>query len=446
MMAARAGQWATVASGDRRLDRWLERSRNGLCLLLTDFATGPFPFAGIPWFCVPFGRDAIITAFQTLWANPDIARGVLGFLAENQAHAYSDVSDAEPGKILHEMRQGEMAATGEVPFAKYYGSIDSTPLFVMLAGAYAQHTGDMELIGRIWPAIEEALGWLEREGDADQGGFLSYKRKIVSGLSNQGWKDSEDSVMHADGALLQSPIALCEVQGYAYAAWIAAAGLAEISGKTAMAARYRARADTLYKHFNEVFWSEAMGCYALALDADEKPALVKSSNNGHLLWTGIVPKERAGRVVAMLMEPDMLSGWGVRTLSTDGVRYNPMSYHNGSIWPHDTAIAAAGMGRYGYYEQASKVFHVIFGAARHMRGLLLPELYCGFEKAGAFGPAKYPAACILQAWALGAPFMALQGALGLQYHGESGAFSIANKNFAQDVHVTGARGAKRLAA
>ena len=425
LMSTRIGRWTSIETGDIRFDRWLEKSRDGICMLVTDYAAGSYPSAGIPWFCVPFGRDGLITAFQTLWAEPGIARGVLSFLAANQAHSHNDFSDAEPGKILHEMRQGEMALTGEVPFERYYGSIDSTPLFVMLAGAYAETTGDIEHIRTLWPAIEDALEWIERQANED--GFLSYKRKVESGLSNQGWKDSEDCIQHANGDLLEAPIALCEVQGYAYAAWKAASLLADRLDRQGQAKLYAERAQKLYDRFNEVFWSDDLGCYALALDAHRRPALVQSSNNGHLLWTGIVPESRAKSVVSMLMSDVMMSGWGVRTISYDAPRYNPLSYHNGSIWPHDTAIAAAGMGRYGFYQEAEQLLRALYDAATNMRDMWLPELFCGFEREDFMGAVKYPAACILQAWACGAPFMALQGALGMEYDHDRQIWAVRNK-------------------
>lgn len=422
----RLGRWTAIETGNGRLNDWLEQSKVGIALLNTLRQTGLYPYAGIPWFSTPFGRDGIITALQTLWLNPDIAQGVLKFLAETQATEYDPFRDAEPGKILHELRECEMAMTGEVPYGKYYGSIDSTPLFVMLAAAYYEQTGNADFLHSIWPSITAAIAWIEKDGDADGDLFLEYACKEDTGLYNQGWKDSRDSIFHADGTIAPLPIAVCEVQAYAYAAFRAAADLAQALGKEEQTGPLREKAQRIYERVNTEFWSEDLGCYALALDGHKKPCLVRSSNNGHMLWCGIVPEDRAARIADMLMSPDFFTGWGIRTIAKGEVRYNPLSYHNGSVWPHDTAIAAAGMARYGYYDKAEQILIGLLNASRDCRNAWLPELFGGFPRHNGHDLVRYPAACTLQAWACGAVFMALQAALGASH--EAGGGGLATKN------------------
>lgn len=420
----RLSHWTQVTTGNVRFDQFVEKSKTGIALLSTLRQTGLFPYAGIPWFTTPFGRDAIITALQTLWLNPAIAEGVLKFLGETQAKEYDPFRDAEPGKILHELREGEMAATGEVPYGRYYGSIDSTPLFIMLTAAYYRHTDNLDFIRALWPSVMAAIAWIETDGDSDGDGFLEYKCKERTGLYNQGWKDSQDSIFHANGAIAALPIAVCEVQAYAFAAYHAAAALAQALGEDGEAARLREKADLMYKRVNDTFWSEELGCYALALDGDKKPCLVRSSNNGHMLWCGIAPDDRAARIADMLVSPDFFTGWGVRTIAKGEARYNPLSYHNGSVWPHDTAIAAAGMARYGFYDKAEIILTGLFDAAGDCRSEWLPELFCGFSRTtGGHDLVRYPAACTLQAWACGSVFMALQAAIGADYDAAGNLFA-----------------------
>ena len=417
--ARAAEQDCRVASSNEQFDDWIDRSIADLHMMATETSNGPYPYAGVPWFSTAFGRDGMITALQMLWVNPLLARAVLGYLAENQADRYDEESDAQPGKILHEMRRGEMAATGEIPFGRYYGSVDSTPLFVILAGAYFEATGDESFVRTLWPSIERALRWLDTDGDPDGDGFIEYARRSTKGLVHQGWKDSHDAVFHADGSLAEPPIALCEVQGYAYAARRAASKLAEALDDPSAGA-FTARAAEIKKRFERTFWSDEIASYVLALDGAKRQCRVRASNAGHCLWTGIAHPERARRVARTLTAPDFFTGWGVRTLSTKERRYNPMSYHNGSIWPHDNAIVAMGLSRYGLTETAFQIFAGLFDASSFMELRRLPELFCGFDRSRGSGPTLYPVACAPQAWAAGAPFMLLQACLGLSIHARAG--------------------------
>jgi len=410
----------TIDSSSEQFDDWIRRSLADLRMMITRTPSGLYPYAGVPWFSAPFGRDAIITAFAALWVSPDLARGVLRFLAATQADRMDPAADAEPGKIIHEIRSGEMAALGEIPFRRYYGSVDSTPLFVVLAAAYHEHTGDGTTIAELWPQIERALMWIERYGDLDGDGFVEYGRRSEHGLVHQGWKDSHDAVFHADGSSADGPIALCEVQGYVYAACQGGARLAELLGDEGRARILRARAERLRARFDEAFWCEELEGYALALDGAKRPCRVRTSNAGQCLFSGIVLPERARRLADRLLAEDMFSGWGIRTVSTRERRYNPMSYHNGSIWPHDNGLIALGLARYNLKDHVLRVMEALFEATQCAELSRLPELFCGFPRRAGAGPTQYPVACSPQAWAATTPLLLLQAALGMSVEGTEG--------------------------
>ena len=409
---------ATIQTSGRVFSEWLGRSRADLALLTTELATGPYPYAGIPWFSTAFGRDAIVTALQILWLDPGLARGVLRYLAANQATETSRFHDAAPGKIMHETRKGEMARLSELPFGRYYGGVDTTPLFVVLAGAYATRTGDRSLVDELWPSLLAAMGWIEGDGDSDRDGFVDYARGADTGLANQGWKDSEDSVFDAAGRDAMGPVALVEVQGYVYAAFLAMADIAARRGDVAQGADWAAKAERLRARVEERFWVEELGTYAVALDGAGQPCRIRTSNPGHLLYTGLPSQERAERVSAQLLTSAFNTGWGIRTLARGEPRFNPMSYHNGSVWPHDTALCTAGLARYGERDGAASLLSDMFETAVKFE-MRLPELFCGFERRAGEPPIAYPVACLPQAWAAGSVFMMLQACLGLRIDGWS---------------------------
>jgi len=402
-----------IATSNEQFDNWLERSRSDLNMLLTEVPTGIYPDAGVPWFSTPFGRDGIITAFECLWIAPQMARGVLAYLTATQAKESSPEQDADPGKILHEARDGEMAALGEVPFRRYYGSVDSTPLFLLLAGAYYRRTGDLAFIESIWPAIELATNWMDQYGDCDGDGFIEYYRHSPKGLLQQGWKDSQDSIFHADGSLADGPIALCEVQAYAYQAKLNVAQMASTLGRESKAHQLMGEARLLRERFEHAFWSDSIGAYALALDGKKNPCQVRTSNAGQCLFTGIADQAHAVTIAEQLDSDQFFSGWGIRTVAERERRFNPMSYHNGSVWPHDNALIAAGFARYGLTQLAAKVLRGLFEASAWFDLNRLPELFCGFHRRAGKAPTSYPVACSPQAWAAGAAFLLLQSSIGL---------------------------------
>ncbi|MBA2664314.1 MAG: amylo-alpha-1,6-glucosidase [Bradymonadaceae bacterium] len=406
-------QACDVRTSNDLFDRWSARSSADLHMLTTQTLYGPYVYAGTPWYSTVFGRDGLITAYQCLWVMPQLARGVLSFLAAHQATQLVDAQDAEPGKIIHEMRRSEMALVNEVPFQRYYGSIDATPLFIWLAGAYYKRTADLAFIEQLWPAIERAVDWIDNWGARNGSGYVAYHKRADKGLLQQGWKDSEDSVFHADGTIAEPPIALCEVQAYVYGARLAAARLATALQREGYAQEQRRKAERLSEQFERDFWCEDLGLYALAIDGNGRRCEVRSSNAGHCLLTGIASPTRAARITAELMKEDFYSGWGIRTLACNEVRYNPLSYHNGSIWPHDNALIAAGMGRYGFRDQVLRLLEDFFMSSRFFDLHRLPELFCGFARRQGEGPTLYPVACSPQAWAAGSIYLFLQAAMGL---------------------------------
>ncbi|WP_095200314.1 amylo-alpha-1,6-glucosidase [Mesorhizobium carmichaelinearum] len=420
-MRAKRRHGATLHSSGRVFNDWMERARADVALLTTELPTGPYPYAGIPWFSTAFGRDGVISALQMLWLNPGLARGVLAFLAQHQATETSPFSDSEPGKIMHETRKGEMVALSELPFGRYYGGVDTTPLYIHLACAYADRTGDIAFIDTLWPSLCAAAEWIETASRST--GFLTYQRAAESGLANQGWKDSFDSVFHADGRIPKGPIALVEVQGYVFAAFQGLAKLARLRGETERAESWEIRADAIRQQVERHFWIEELGYYALALDGDGQPCKVRTSNAGHLLYVGLPSPDRARMVADQLLSASFHSGWGLRTLADDAIFFNPMSYHNGSIWPHDTAICATGLARYGNRDSVVRLMSGTFESAVHFN-MRLPELFCGFTRAAGEAPIAYPVACLPQAWSAGSAFMLMQSCLGLQIDGWTGEIHV----------------------
>ena len=407
-----------VHSSSDEFNRWIARSQSDIEMMIVGNPERNYPYAGVPWFSTVFGRDGIITALEYLWVNPAVARGVLEFLASHQATELDPASEAEPGKILHEIRKGEMSALREVPFGCYYGTVDATPLFVMLAHSYYVRTGDQGFIERLWPHLESALQWIDTYGDSDNDGFVEYSRQSRDGLVQQGWKDSNDSVFHADGTLADGPIALCEVQGYVYAAKRGAAHLALVLGHRDRSSTLESQAATLRRRFDEAYWCDEISTYALALDGEKKQCKVRTSNPGHCLYAGIASTDHAYGVAHSLLSKDFFSGWGIRTVANGESRYNPISYHNGSVWPHDNALIAAGLARYGFRDIAAEVLSGLLAVSTFVDLNRLPELFCGLDRRAREGPTLYPVACAPQAWAAGAVFLLLQSCLGLSLSAE----------------------------
>ncbi len=416
-----------IETDNAMIDRVLDRSLRDLRLLLLQFPTGPYLAAGIPWFAVPFGRDALIGALEMLSVNRDIAVGTLRYLAVHQGRRVDPERDEEPGKVMHEMRAGEMVQSGVAPFNPYYGSVDATPLFLVLLGRTVDWLDEagQELARQLEPALRAALAWLDDYGDGDSDGYVEFERKAGRGIANQGWKDSGDSLQFPDGTYPQAPIALVEVQGYVYEARLAAARLLRLLGDEATAMDQEQKAAVLRVRFNRDFWLADEECYAQALDRDKRPVPAVTSNAGHALWSGIAGEERAAALARRLMAPDLCAGWGIRTLSDAYPSYNPISYHNGSIWPHDTAIVAAGLKRHGHDAAAAALLEQVVAAAGGYPDVRLPELYGGLPRLDhERGPVPYPVSCSPQAWAAGSVFLLLQSVLGLEPDDNSGALRV----------------------
>ncbi len=370
------------------------------------------PAAGLPWFVAPFGRDSLIVSLQNTLVYPEFARGTLDILGALQAKEEDDYRDAEPGKILHEMRYGELAHFKLIPHTPYYGTADATPLYLIALHAAWRAIGDRALLERHLETAEGCLSWIDNYGDRDGDGFQEYQTHSPVGYENMGWKDSGDSVVYPDGSLVKGPKALCELQGYVYDAWVRMAEVFDALGRPEGAEELRAKAAALFERFNAAFWDEELGFYAYALDGDKKKVLTVASNAGHCLWSGIVPPERAKRIVERLMSPDMSTGWGIRTLSTKNPAFNPYNYQTGSVWPHDNAIIAMGFKYYGFGAEAARIAHDISVAASYFRSNQLPELYTAFERVETNFPVQYIGANVPQAWAAGSAFMLTQALLG----------------------------------
>ena len=370
------------------------------------------PAAGLPWFVAPFGRDSLIVSLQNILIYPEFARGALEILGSLQAKEEDPYRDAEPGKILHELRYGELAHFKLIPHTPYYGTADATPLYLITLHAAWRATGDRELLERHLQTAEGCLAWIDKYGDRDGDGFQEYQTRSSVGYENMAWKDSGDAVMYPDGSLVKGPKALCELQGYVYNAWVRMAEVFDALGKPERAQELRAKAAALFARFNEAFWDEELGFYAYALDGDKNKVLTVASNAGHCLWSGIVPPARAKRVVDRLMAPDMWTGWGIRTLSADHPAFNPYNYQTGSVWPHDNAIIAMGFKLYGFGAEAAQIAHDVSVAASHFLLNQLPELYTASERNETNFPVQYLGANVPQAWAAGSAFMLTQALLG----------------------------------
>jgi glycogen debranching enzyme len=415
-----------VDSDAELLDLAIHRSIADLRLLMND---GPRPgmryvAAGVPWFSTLFGRDTIITALEALPFMPDLAVGTLRVLADWQATDHDPSRDMAPGKILHELRSGEMVRTGELPHRPYYGSVDSTPLWLILLGETTRWTGDLDLVRELWPNVLAALAWIDGDGDLDRDGFVEYKRGGDRCLFNQGWKDSSDGIRHRDGSIAQPAIALVEVQGYVYDAKLKVAELARLIGEDELARRLEGEAADLQRRFDTAFWMPDLGYYAVALDADKRQVGTITSNPAHALWSGIVPADRVGQIAERLMSEELDSGWGIRTYASGQPGFNPIGYHTGSIWPHDNAIAAAGLKRAGRHDEADRIATRIFEAARQSPEFRLPELFCGFARDTTSVPVPYPVACSPQAWAAAAPLSLLQTMLGMRARASEGVLEL----------------------
>jgi glycogen debranching enzyme len=425
-----------VVTDNELFDQLLERSIRDVRALSTRTADGHMMLAaGIPWYVTLFGRDALIAAHQLLSVNPSLARDTLELLARYQGTREDPWRDEEPGKILHEIRHGELAGAGAIPHTPYFGSIDATPWFLILYGAHLRWTGDLDFARALLPNAEAALRWIDEYGDRDDDGFVEYQTRSPGGIRNQGWKDSHDSIVHADGRMAETPIALAEVQAYVYLAKIRMADVYEALGQDRPAEFLRGEAHELRRRFNEAFWMEDEHYFAGALDRDKRQVRTVVSNPGHALYCDIADPEKARAVAKRLLAPDMFSGWGVRTMSKSAAGYNPMSYHNGSVWPHDNALIAAGLKRYGFVRSTNRVATALFDAAIHADYLRLPELFCGFTRRSPNRPVSYPVACSPQAWAAGAPFLMLQAMLGISARAERNLLTVNEPHLPSWLHT-----------
>ncbi|WP_139489776.1 amylo-alpha-1,6-glucosidase [Brevibacillus dissolubilis] len=406
------GQSAQVESDMPLFDKLYQRGVQDLRVLLTDLGYGRFPVAGLPWYAVPFGRDSLIAALQMLSSNREVARGTLLTMAQYQGTKQDEWRDEQPGKIMHEIRFGELAGSNQVPFTPYYGTIDATPLFLILLIEYYHWSGDLALVGQLLPHVERALDWIKQWGDRDGDEFVEYHRESAKGIANQGWKDSDDSVVHENGDYAISPIALVEVQGYVYQAKLQLVPILRQLGRIELADRLEQEAEALRQRFEADFWMEDEEFYAIALDHEKKQVRSVTSNPGHALMSGIMSDERAAKVAKRLVAPDLFSGYGIRTMSTESSGYNPMSYHDGSVWPHDNSLCMLGLAKLGFGDEAGTVISGLLQAARGFEYYRLPELFCGYDDSlGA--PVAYPVACSPQAWAAGTPLVFLQVMLGI---------------------------------
>lgn len=403
-----------IESDNAILNRSIYNATTDIYMLLTEEMSNQlYPYAGIPWFSAPFGRDGLITAYQLLPWCPSVAKGVLDYVFKTLGKQIDHFTDEQPGKVFHEMRRGEMANTREVPFIPYYGSVDSTPLSLILLHEYIRWTRDIDKLKDWWPDALRALEWIEKWGDQDENGFLGYAKQSPGGLVNQGWKDSHDSVMHSNGILAQAPIRLCEVQGYSFRARMSMSVLAKFIGDEDLSYRLRKEALELKSRFTERFWDSAGQFIYLALDGKSQPCVVKSSNMGHCLWSQIVTQEQAAHVAQILLSDEMFSGYGIRTLARNEVSYNPLSYHNGSVWPHDNSIIMEGLRLYGHLPELEKLSLGLMNVLEASDDFRLPELFCGFRKRGLEPPIPYEVACKPQAWAAGSIFLMLKSMLGM---------------------------------
>ena len=453
--ATQVSRFATVAEDYRRwmtdctqvftdnefFNRVLSRSLHDVRMLWSEDESGQaYPAAGTPWFDALFGRDSAILAMQMLAYRPDIARNTLRLLARWQGQHVDHSHDQEPGKVLHELRFDELSRANELPYGPYYGSIDSTPLFLMLVAEYYRWTGDLRLVRELLPAIRAAFGWMDTYGDIARDGYLSYEKHSAKGLVNQGWKDSIDAVVHTDGTLARAPIALSEAQGYAYAARLRLAPILDKLGENALADANRSAAKRLREAFNSDFWMPDQKFFAMALDGGREHVASVSTNPAHCLWSGLIDASRAPDVVSRLMENDIFSGWGLRTLTGGSPRFNPIGYHTGSVWPHDNAIAAMGFKMYGFEDELNEVATALFDAATSFPYFRLPELFGGEARSAHNAPVPYPVACRPQSWAAGAFPLITQAILGLRAEAPDKRLRVVNPRLPSWLNTVQVRG------